>query len=267
MQATLRQRTVSPCGHSRTPRCFFSAIRPPPPTATGLAPAGPTTTFLDWTSRNRRPRTTDPVGPRGHEQSQRLHNLACTVCHSVLDPVAGAFQRLRRHRELYRDQLGRPRLAGRAITSAALLARLSVAGDRLRSMRRETFSTCPWTSTKHASLVIRHHRQGETGVEMAASLRSAQTCGQRNLPGTWASTNKCGIGRCRTAVVLQLDLNFCDVRRKQIQLSGSADQTDDHYQFRGVGAAPRSSVDVPTARNYGISWKITLWFDGENPGR
>ena len=49
-------------------------------------------------------RTTDPVA-LADTNNPTLHNSACTVCHSVLDPVAGAFQNYGDN-GLYRNQYG-----------------------------------------------------------------------------------------------------------------------------------------------------------------
>ena len=49
-------------------------------------------------------RTTDPVA-LADANNPTMHNPACTVCHSVLDPVAGAFQNYG-DEGLYRDQRG-----------------------------------------------------------------------------------------------------------------------------------------------------------------
>ena len=49
-------------------------------------------------------RTTDPVA-LADTNNPTMHNAACTVCHSVLDPVAGAFQNYG-DEGLYRDQWG-----------------------------------------------------------------------------------------------------------------------------------------------------------------
>ena len=49
-------------------------------------------------------RTTDPVA-LADTNNPTMHNAACTVCHSVLDPVAGAFQNYG-NEGLYRDQWG-----------------------------------------------------------------------------------------------------------------------------------------------------------------
>ena len=49
-------------------------------------------------------RTTNPMA-LADTNNPTMHNLACTVCHSVLDPVAGAFQNYG-DEGLYRDQWG-----------------------------------------------------------------------------------------------------------------------------------------------------------------
>ena len=49
-------------------------------------------------------RTTDPVA-LADTDNPTMHNPACTVCHSILDPVAGAFQNYG-DGGLYRDKLG-----------------------------------------------------------------------------------------------------------------------------------------------------------------
>ena len=49
-------------------------------------------------------RTTDPVA-LADTNNPTMHNAACTVCHTVMDPVAGAYQNYG-NKGLYRDQYG-----------------------------------------------------------------------------------------------------------------------------------------------------------------
>ena len=60
--------------------------------------------FLGVDVENSASRTTDPVA-LADTNNPTLHNPACTVCHTVLDPVAGAFQNYG-DAGLYRDQPG-----------------------------------------------------------------------------------------------------------------------------------------------------------------
>ena len=60
--------------------------------------------FLSTDIEKSASRTTDPVA-LADTNNPTLHNPACTVCHSVLDPVAGAFQNYG-DEGLYRDQWG-----------------------------------------------------------------------------------------------------------------------------------------------------------------
>ena len=60
--------------------------------------------FLGEDIENSASRTTDPVA-LADTDNPTFHNSACTVCHAVLDPVAGAFQNYG-DAGLYRDQWG-----------------------------------------------------------------------------------------------------------------------------------------------------------------
>ena len=60
--------------------------------------------FLGFDIEKSASRTTDPVA-LADTNNPTMNNPACTVCHSVLDPVAGAFQNYG-DQGLYRDQLG-----------------------------------------------------------------------------------------------------------------------------------------------------------------
>ena len=60
--------------------------------------------FLGVDIEKSAPRTTDPVA-LADTDNPTMHNPNCTVCHSVLDPVAGAFQNYG-ERGFYRDQWG-----------------------------------------------------------------------------------------------------------------------------------------------------------------
>ena len=50
-------------------------------------------------------RTTDPVA-LADTHNPTLHNRNCTVCHTVMDPVAGAFQNYSDEGH-YKNRLGR----------------------------------------------------------------------------------------------------------------------------------------------------------------
>ena len=60
--------------------------------------------FLGLDVENSASRTTDPVA-LADRNNPTMNNPACTVCHEVLDPVAGSFQNFG-DTGLYRDQLG-----------------------------------------------------------------------------------------------------------------------------------------------------------------
>ena len=60
--------------------------------------------FLGLDVEKSEPRTPDPVA-LADTNNPTMHNPACTVCHSVLDPVAGAFQNYG-DEGFYRDQWG-----------------------------------------------------------------------------------------------------------------------------------------------------------------
>ena len=63
-------------------------------------------------------RTTDPVA-LADTNNPTLHNPACTVCHSVLDPVAGTFQNYG-DEGMYKDQYGAARTPWTSSTNMIL---------------------------------------------------------------------------------------------------------------------------------------------------
>ena len=182
-------------------------------------------------------RTTDPEA-LADTNNPTMHNPACTVCHRVLDPVAGAFQDYG-DTGLYRDQWG-------GLDSLdddykrGLLARLSVAGDRFDV--RETFSV-PVDLDEDASLVIRHHRNNGCGDG---------TCG-RDL-----RIDRLAVHDHQGALVDVVEWSELDEHCEYDGQYNEGTGDDDHYQWWGWGCAT-IPVDVPRQGRYTV--EITLWAD------
>ena len=113
-------------------------------------------------------RTTDPVA-LADTNNPTMHNPACTVCHSVLDPVAGAFQNYG-DEGYYRDQWdGLDSLDGDYKAGTDSLLKAEVEGDAYE--RRQTFEKAVWLEPG-SSLVLRHYQNNGCGED------GEQTCGR-----------------------------------------------------------------------------------------
>ena len=193
--------------------------------------------FLGLDVEKSAPRTTDPAA-LADTNNPTMHNLACTVCHSVLDPVAGAFQDYG-DTGLYRDQWGGLDSLDDDYKRGSL-ARLSVAGDRFDV--RETFSV-PVDLDEDASLVIRHHRNNGCGDG---------TCG-RDL-----RIDRLAIHDQQGALVDVVEWSELDEHCEYDGQYNEGSGDDDHYQWWGWGCTT-IPVDVPRQGRYIV--KITLWAD------
>ena len=114
-------------------------------------------------------RTTDPVA-LADTNNPTMNNPACTVCHTVLDPVAGAFQNYGAE-GFYRDQWGGLGLVGRALQGG-----LHRRGANAGSCRAAGEPAC---RVNGRAAWGRPHGQGD--APPATPLRPAEAGRQRDL--------------------------------------------------------------------------------------
>ena len=188
-------------------------------------------------------RTTDPVA-LADTNNPTMRNSACTVCHTVMDPVAGAFQNYG-DEGLYRDQWGGlDALDGHYKEGAGDLHTLEVNGDTYES--RQTFSRLVWLDPG-SSLALRHYNNNGCGDD------GEQTCG-RDL-------------RIDGLLVRDMDGGIVD-RIEWSELDESCEYDgaynagsggdDDHYQWWGWEC---HEIPVEVAESTSYMLEITLWAD------
>ena len=188
-------------------------------------------------------RTTDPVA-LADTSNPTMNNPACTVCHVVMDPVAGTFQNYG-DAGFYRDQFGGlDSLDAQYKAGVRSLQRTDVNGDTYES--RETFSQILWLDPD-SSLVIKHHHNNGCGDD------GSQTCG-RDL-----RIDEFYIGDLQGGVVdrvawSELD-EHCEYDGEYNEGTGSG---DDHYRWWGW-QCDEIPVQLAEAGRYVL--KITVWAD------
>ena len=188
-------------------------------------------------------RTTDPVA-LADTSNPTMNNPACTVCHVVMDPVAGTFQNYG-DAGSYRDQFGGlDSLDAQYKADVRSLQRTDVNGDTYES--RETFSQILWLDPD-SSLVIKHHHNNGCGDD------GYQTCG-RDL-----RIDEFYIGDLQGGVVdrvawSELD-EHCEYDGEYNEGTGSG---DDHYRWWGW-QCDEIPVQLAEAGRYVL--KITVWAD------
>ena len=188
-------------------------------------------------------RTTDPVA-LADTNNPTMNNPACTVCHTILDPVAGAFQNYG-DEGWYRDKWGGlDSLDDQYKEGSANLHTLEVEADTYES--RQTFTPLVWLEPD-SSLVLRHYGNNGCGDD------GDQTCGRdlridefliRDLEG----------GIVDRIEWTELD-EFCEYDGAYNAESG--DQGD-HYQWWGW-ECHEIPVQVPASKNYRL--EVTVWAD------
>ena len=173
-----------------------------------------------------------------------MRNPACTVCHTVLDPVAGAFQNYG-DEGLFRDQRGGlDSLDGQYKGGAGNSHRIYVEGETYQS--RQMISQTVWLDPG-SSLSIRHNHNngcGEDGYE---------TCGRDLRIGDFHIRNMQG-GIVDRVEWSELKEN-CEYEGTYNVGSGGGDA---HYQWWGWGC-DKIPVQIPESNNYVL--RMTVWAD------
>ena len=173
-----------------------------------------------------------------------MHNAACTVCHRVLDPVAGAFQNYG-DGGWYRDQWGGlDSLDAHYKEGVRNLQRTEVRGDTYE--QRETFSQTLWLDPD-SSLVIKHYQNNGCGDD------GNQSCG-RDL-----RIDDMRIRELQGDVVDRIEWSELD---RHCEYDGEHDAgtggNDDHYRWWGW-VCDQIPVELSEPGNYVL--EITLWAD------
>ena len=188
-------------------------------------------------------RTTDPVA-LADTNNPTMNNAACTVCHGVLDPIAGAFQNYG-DIGLYRDQWGGlDSLDGTYKEGAANLHEAEVSGSTYQT--RQTFSHSVWLEPG-SSLVIRHYHNNGCGDD------GDETCG-RDL-----RIDDFHIRDQGDRVVDRIEWSELD---EHCEYDGTYDAgsggDDDHYRWWGW-ECHQIPIQLEGAAQYVIS--VTAWAD------
>ena len=188
-------------------------------------------------------RTTDPVA-LADTNNPTMHNPACTVCHRVLDPVAGAFQNYG-DEGYYRDQWGGlDSLDGDYKEGTDSLVKVDVEGDVYE--QRQTFEEPVWLEPG-SSLVIRHYQNNGCGED------GDQTCG-RDL-----RIDGFHIRDEADRVVDRIDWSELDEHCEYDgQYEAGSSGEDDHYRWWGW-ECHEIPVQLETSGRYTLS--ITAWAD------
>lgn len=188
-------------------------------------------------------RTTDPVA-LADTNNPTMHNPACTVCHQVLDPVAGTFQNYG-DEGYYRDQWGGlDSLDGDYKEGTDSLVKVEVSGGLYEE--RQTFEESVWMQPG-VSLVIRHYQNNGCGED------GGQTCG-RDL-----RIEDFHIRDEADRVVDRVEWSELDQHCEDDgQYEAGASGEDDHYRWWGW-ECHRIPVQLEVSGRYKLS--ITAWAD------
>ena len=187
-------------------------------------------------------RTTNPVA-LADTNNPTMGNPACTVCHSVLDPVAGAFQNYG-DEGFYRDQWGGLDALDQFYKSPQGEEVFEIEADSWAA--RQTFSTTVWLN-QDSRLVLRH------------------------LNNNWCNDNECGTyGRdFRLDEIVVRDIESGEVVHRvewavldeHCLYDGRYNEgtgEDDHYQWWGWDCE-EIPLDLPDAATYVI--EVVAWAD------
>ena len=188
-------------------------------------------------------RTADPIA-LADTNNPTMNNPACTVCHTVMDPVAGAFQNYGDD-GYYRDEWGGlDSLDEHYKGGADHLQRIYVDGDAYHS--RQIVSQTVWLEPG-SSLTIKHPHNNGCGVE------GNETCG-RDL-----RIEDFHIRDLQGQIVDHIEWSELD---EHCEYDGASNDgpggDDDHYQWWGWGC-DRVPVQVSESGNYVV--RITVWAD------
>ena len=188
-------------------------------------------------------RTADPIA-LADTNNPTMNNPACTVCHTVMDPVAGAFQNYGDD-GYYRDEWGGlDSLDEHYKGGADHLQRIYVDGDAYHS--RQIVSQTVWLEPG-SSLTIKHPHNNGCGVE------GNETCG-RDL-----RIEDFHVRDLQGQIVDHIEWSELD---EHCEYDGASNDgsggNDDHYQWWGSGC-DRVPVQVSESGNYVV--RITVWAD------
>ena len=184
-------------------------------------------------------RTTDPVALADTNNPTML-NPACTVCHSVLDPVAGAFQNYG-DEGYYRDQWGGLDSLDEFYKQHVTSNRFEVAADKYEA--RQTFSLRASLDTD-SSLVIEHPHNNGCGD-------GDETCGRDLKIEEFVLRDSGG------SIVDRVEWSELDAQCEYDGQYNAVGGAEDHYQWWGWECT--FPVDVPAPATYVI--EITVWAD------
>ena len=187
-------------------------------------------------------RTTDPVA-LADTNNPTMGNTACTVCHSVMDPVAGAFQNYG-DEGLYRDQWGG-------------LDSLDGFYKNEFAAARQTIEVNAPRTEPHIISISAQLKAGKERLSLHPRFDPPRAEGSE----IWWHM---GIDH----VVLR-DSNGTVVRHMELQelieeqeLCGNPEQSDDHYV--PWFCTQNVILDVPADGTYDV--EVVLWFDGQHQG-
>ena len=206
--------------------------------------------FLGVDIENSASRTMDPVA-LSDTNNPTMHNPACTVCHSVLDPVAGAFQDYGDD-GLYKDQWGGMDSLHEFYKNPEEIEIFEIQADSWNT--RQTFSITAWLD-KYSTLHFRHvnnnycHDNGECGT-LGRDFR---------LDGIVVRDAESG------APAHDVSWAFLDEHCLHDGRYNRGTGADDHYQWWGWDCA--IPLSLPAATNYTID--VVAWADraGDEPAK
>ena len=186
-------------------------------------------------------RTTDPLA-LADTNNPTMRNPACTVCHSVLDPVAGAYQNYG-DEGWYRDQWGGMDSLDEHYKRGETTSRkFLVEADSYQS--RQTFSHGVWLEPGNR-LILKHHNNNGCGED------GSQTCG-RDL-----RIDSFHIQDLHGRVVDPISWSELDEHCEYDGQYDEATGNDDHYRWWGWECM--FPTQIAEADSYEI--EITLWAD------
>ena len=199
--------------------------------------------FLGLDIEKSAPRTTDPVA-LADTNNPTMHNPACTVCHTALDPLAGTFQDYG-NEGYYRDQWGgMDSLDGQYKEGVGGLRKIAV--DAATYQSRQTVTHTVWLQPG-SRLAIRHYDNNGCGED------GNQTCGRDLRIDDFHVRDVDG------QVVDRIEWSDLDAHCEYDgQYEAGSGGDDDHYRWWGW-ECHEIPVNVPQAGSYEL--RLTVWAD------
>ena len=193
--------------------------------------------FLGVDIENAASRTTDPVA-LADNNNPTMKNANCTVCHTVLDPAAGAFQNYG-DIGLYRDEPGGlDSLDGFYKSPVGEEFEIEAASFE----ERETVSAQVQLDAESRVFINFTNDYWQAGTDIDRNLR-LDTLELRDTEG---------------AVVFESDLAALENQNCGQAVSGEDGGSDDHWAILS-GCGIRVDVDIPVAGTYAAA--VTAWAD------